>query len=69
MATWITRPPDDDWHLLETTSPAGSLLLTACGRSFDTGSRKHRLQTDPSLVPERRRCPTCQGTYARSMLP
>ena len=69
MATWITRPPDDDWHLLDETSPAGSLLLSACGRNFETVSRGYRLQTDPALVPERRRCPTCQGAFVRSMLP
>ena len=69
MNKWITRPPEDDWHLLETTSPGGSLLVSSCGRNFETDTRDYRTQTDPLLVPERRRCPACQGAYMRSRLP
>ncbi len=69
MSTWITRPPDDDWHLMEARSPGRSLVLSACGRNFDIHSKGYRTQDNADLVPDRRRCPTCQGAFMRSTLP
>jgi hypothetical protein len=73
MTTWITRPPNDDWHVVDRDAPGPptgrSLLLAMCGRSFLSESREHRLQTQLDRVPERRRCPLCQGAYLKPTLP
>lgn len=73
MTTWITLPPNDDWHFVDRSAPGPatgrSLLVTMCGRSFPSESRAHRLQTRIDRVPERRRCPLCQGAYLKSTLP
>ena len=71
--TWITRPPDEDWHLIDANAPGAlagrALYVTYCGRTFSTAGRETRLQADPERIPERRRCPYCQSAYLRISLP
>jgi len=73
MRTWITIPPDDDWHLIDASAPGpssgGSLILAACGRSFSRESRGYILQVDIERIPPRRRCPFCYASFLTGSLP